>query len=140
MSVPKDKRTDGVLAVNVAARSACVYLLKITSNEKHFPMNQQWFCQKLRETALEIDLKCWEANNIYVADSMQRYNARLALQAEAADKCTEMLELINIARSVYHMQTKRYWYLTNQYSDLRKQIRNWYSSDKERLKPTLMGT
>ena len=133
MSVPKDSRREGELAINVAARSICTHVLSITGNEKNFPKEQEWFCLQLRNTALAIDLKCWKANNIYVS-SEALYTKRLELEAEAGDACTTMLELINIARHLYHMPTKRYRYLTDQNVELRRKIRNWYKSDRERLK------
>lgn len=134
MSVPKDKRTEGQLSINTAARSICKYVLEITGNEKNFPPGQEWFLNRLRDTALGIDLNCWKANNVYV-NSEASYNKRLSLQAEAGDSCTEMLEMVNIARGLYHMPTKRYRYLTDRYVGLRKDIRNWYKSDRERLRP-----
>lgn len=134
MSVPKDKRTEGQLIINTEARRICTHVLRILGNEKNFPKEQEWFTDKMREVAIGIDLKCWKANNIYVS-SEALYNKRLSLEAEAGDACTEMLELINIGRGLYHMPTKRYKYLTDQYVELRKHIRNWYKSDRERLKP-----
>ena len=96
-----------------------------------------WFNNHLREIALHIDICCWKANNIYVNNSEFLYEKRLKLEAEAGDSCTTMLELINIGKQLYHMTTKRYLYLTNQYVELRKKIRNWYKSDRDRLKPTV---
>ena len=134
MSVPKDKRANGELTINTFARRICTHVLQITANEKNFPQGQEWFLNRLRETALGIDLNCWKANNIYVT-SEQLYNKRLELEAEAGDACTDMLELINIAKGLYHMPSKRHRYLTDQYVELRKNIRNWYKSDRDRLKP-----
>lgn len=134
MSVPKDKRTEGQLTINTEARRICTHVLRILGNEKNFPKEQEWFTDKMREVAIGIDLKCWKANNIYVS-SEALYNKRLSLEAEAGDACTEMLEIINIGRGLYHMTTKRYKYLTDQYVEMRKHIRNWYKADRERLKP-----
>ena len=120
MSVPKDKRTEGELTINTEARRICTHVLRITGNEKNFPKEQEWFTNRLREVAISIDLNCWKANNIYVS-SEALYNKRLSLEAEAG--------------GLYHMPTKRYKYLTDQYVELRKHIRNWYKSDRERLKP-----
>ena len=99
MSVPKDKRSAGQLAVNVEARSICAYVLKITENEKYFPKEQSWFTEKLKQTAINIDISCWKANNIYVS-SEALYQKRLALEAEDGDACTVMLELINIGKQI----------------------------------------
>lgn len=108
MSVPKDKRTEGELAINTGARRICTYVLRITGNDKKFPKEQEWFTNLLREKAIGIDLNCWKANNIFV-NSQTLYDKRMALEAEAGDACTEMLEIINIGRSLYHMSTNRYY-------------------------------
>lgn len=134
MSVPKDKRDMGQLAINTTARRICTHVLRITGNDKNFPPDQQWFLNRLRETALNIDLKCWRANNIYVK-SESDYHNRSTLQKEAGDDCTDMLELINISKPLFHMSTKRYRYLTDQYAELRKDIRNWEKSDRRRYMP-----
>ena len=139
MSVPKDKRNEGQLAVNTAARAICVHVLKITGNEKNFPPDQEEFAQKLRDIALQIDLDCWNANNIKVGSSEKLYRDRLDLEEKAARECTDMLELLNIAKPLYHMSSKRYKYLTDAYVRLRKMIRNWYQSDRDRLNPQQSG-
>lgn len=137
MSVPKDRRMEGELTVNTMARSTCAYVIQILGNEKNFPVEQMWFTNQLRNTAVHIDLCCWKANNIYVKQSQFLYEKRMKLEEEAGDACNVMLELINIAKQVYHMPTKRYHYLSNQYVELRNKIRNWYKSDKVRLLPTV---
>lgn len=137
MSVPKDKRTEGQLTVNIMARNICIYVLKIVENQKNFPLEQIWFNNHLREMALHIDVCCWKANNIYVGDSQMMFEKRMKFEIEAGDSCTTMLELINIGKQLYHMPTKRYKYLVDQYVELRKKIRNWYKSDRERLKPVI---
>lgn len=60
MSVPKDKRTEGELAINTEARRICTYVLRITGNDKKFPKEQEWFTNLLREKAIGIDLNCWK--------------------------------------------------------------------------------
>lgn len=135
MSVPKDKRKQGELAVNVAARGACNYVLRITENRKKFPEAHQDLVELLRRTAIDIDLKCWRANNTIVGRNEQAYHGRLRLEEEAAKLCMDILELINITKPLVHMDGKRYRYLVTQYAGLRKMIRAWYKSDRDRLKP-----
>lgn len=135
MSVPKDRRDEGELAVNTMARNICTYILQIIGNPKNFSPEQMWFNNYLRQTALHIDLCCWRANNIFVGKSQELFEKRMKFEIEAGDSCTIMLELINIGRQLYHMPTKRYKYITDQYVGLRKKIRNWYKSDHERLNP-----
>ena len=91
MSVPKDARKEGTLTVNVAARAICTHVLHITANQNRFPPDQWHFIQIMRNTAIDIDMKCWKANNIYVGNSMPLYEKRMALEAVAGAQCTAML-------------------------------------------------
>ena len=87
MSVPVPQRGHGELEVNTKARVLTVYTLKILENEKWFPKEQIAFITKLQDCAIEIQALCWEANNIKVGDSMERYRRRIELQDEAG-KCS----------------------------------------------------
>lgn len=135
MSVSKPLRQEGQLEINVEARALCTYTLLITSNEKHFPVEQKSFTEKLRDAAIEIHLLCWEANNIRVDNDSDKYNRRIALQNEAADKCNRLAALIDVAKPVFHLSSKRTIYWMKLTLELRNKIRAWRDSDVKRLKP-----
>lgn len=136
MSVPVNKRTQGELEVNVLARELCAYTLKITANEKHFPTDQKTFTEKIRDAAIDIYTMCWEANNIKVDNRMDRYLRRIELQELAADKCNTLCILIEIAKPLFHLSSKRTAYWIDKTVKLRAVIRSWANSDLKRLKPT----
>lgn len=135
MSVPVPLRGTGKLEVNTKAQELCVYTLKITSNAKNFPPAQDAFTQKIRDAAVEIHTLCWEANNIKVGGSEERYRARLELQARAADRCNALCAMIEIAKPLFHLPSKRATYWIGQVAEVRNQIRAWRESDMKRLKP-----
>jgi len=135
MSVSKPLRQEGQLEINVEARALCTYTLLITSNEKHFPVEQKSFTEKLRDAAIEIHLLCWEANNIKVDGNAEKYSRRIRLENEAADKCNRLAALIDVAKPVYHLSSKRTIYWMNLTLELRNKIRAWRDSDVKRLKP-----
>ena len=135
MSVSKPLRQEGQLEINVEARALCTYTLLITSNEKHFPVEQKSFTEKLRDAAIEIHLLCWEANNIRVDNNADKYNRRIALQNEAADKCNRLSALIDVAKPVFHLSSKRTIYWMKLTLELRNKIRAWRDNDVKRLKP-----
>ena len=112
MSVAKDKRGIGHLAVNTTARGICLHILKITENKKKFPEAHADLVATLRRMALEIDLKCWRATNIVVDNSEKLYQPRLQLEWEAAVRCTDIIELINIMKPIIHMDNKRYLFIS----------------------------
>ena len=135
MSVAKDKRGVGRLAVNTTARGICLHILKITENKKKFPEAHADLVATLRRMALEIDLKCWRATNIVVDNSERLYQTRLQLEWEAAVRCTDIIELINIMKPIIHMDNKRYLFISEQYANLRTLIWKQFNSDSVRLAP-----
>ena len=135
MSVSKPLRKEGQLEINIEARALCAYTLNITSNEKHFSVSQKSFTEKIRDAAIEIHLLCWEANNIKVNGEEDRYQRRISLEEKAADKCNRLAALIDVAKPVFHLSTKRTLYWMGLTLDLRNKIRAWHMSDSKRLKP-----
>lgn len=105
MSVPVPQRTQGELEVNTRARILCVYTFKILENEKWFPKSQTAFITKLQDCVVEIQALCWEANNIKVDKSAERYQRRIDLQDQAAEKCNRMMMLIETAKPLFHLNS-----------------------------------
>ena len=135
MSVPAPRRGSGELEVNTKARALTVYTLKILENEKWFPKSQQAYINKLQDCAIEIAALCWEANNIKVDKNPDRYARRTSLQDQAAEKCNRLCMLIEIAKPLFHLASKRVRYWINMTTELRGFIRGWHDNDAERLKP-----
>ena len=136
MSVPVPKRGHGELEVNTKARNLTVYTLHILANEKHFPQEQAAYIDMIRETAINISALCWEANNIKVNNDMNRYMRRLSLQDQAADQCNRLCYLIEIAKQLFHLETRRVRYWLEQTTELRSYIHAWRDSNAQNLKPT----
>ncbi|MBQ8707745.1 MAG: hypothetical protein IJ523_06650 [Succinivibrionaceae bacterium] len=135
MSVPVPKRKPGELDVNTLARVLCVYTLRITGNEKNFPPNQASYSEIMRRTALRIHVLCWRANNIKVNGNAKRYRDRIEAQAEAADLCNDLYAMIEVAKPLYHLSSRRCIYWQGLVVNVRNHIRGWYDSDVKRLKP-----
>lgn len=135
MSVPVPQRGHGELEVNTKARVLTVYTLKILENEKWFPKEQIAFITKLQDCAIEIQALCWEANNIKVGDSMERYRRRIELQDEAGNRCNRMMLYIETAKPLFHLESKRVRYWIGMVRDLRTLIRAWRDKDAQRLRP-----
>ena len=135
MSVRVDQRIKGKLNVDIHTCDLCVYTLKITANSKTFTPAQEDLTQKIREAAIEIHLLCWEANNIKVDKNEERYKRRIELEAEAADRCNRLCALIEIAKPLFHLSSKRVKYWTEKTTSVRQEIRAWRESDIKRLKP-----
>lgn len=86
---------------------------------------------KMNVIALNIHILCWTANNILVnsAEDMER---RLELQERAAMECNNLLSLMEIAKSIFHLATKRVQYWGGLTIETRNLIRAWRESDRKR--------
>ena len=135
MSVPVPQRGHGELEVNSKARALTVYTLVILENEKWFPKSQSAFIDMLRTCVIEIQSLCWEANNIKVDGNQKRYERRIDLQDQAAEKCNRMCMLIETAKPLFHLESKRVRHWIKLTVELRSLIRGWHDKDVNRLKP-----
>lgn len=135
MSVPVPSRSHGELEVNTKARALTVYTLKILENDKVFPKTQAAYIGMIQECVINIQALCWEANNIKVDGNQDRYAKRLRLQDDAADGCNRMCMLIETAKPLFHLASKRVRYWISLTVELRTMIRGWRDGDSKRLKP-----
>ena len=133
MSVPEEKRKPGKLEVIIKALDLATYTIQITANEKTFnPKYHAAVTDDLINHAKEIYLICWTANNIRVTSDNETYKERKRLQDKAIVECTTFLGLLDIAKRVFHLETKRVTYWGNKIINCRKLIRAWRDSDKKR--------
>ena len=75
MSVPVNERSHGKLEACVKAKELSAYTIKITANPKVFkPEYQRALTDRIVETALEVHMLSWSANNVLVnsVEDMQR--------------------------------------------------------------------
>ena len=135
MSVPVPKRDSGELEVNTMARGLTVYTFQILANPKWFPQSQAAFIGELQKCVLEIQSLCWEANNVRVDGDWQRYNFRISLQDRAASRCNRMMMLVETAKPLFHLESRRVRFWITKAKDLRAMIRGWREKDAERLMP-----
>ena len=133
MSVVEGARNKGKLEVIIKALDLADYTIKITANEKVFdPKFRAAVTDDLVAHAKDIYLICWTANNIRVTSDIETYKKRKELQDEAIVKCTALLGLLNIAKKVFHLETRRVTYWGNKIINCRKLIRAWRNADKKR--------
>lgn len=132
MSVPVNRRSHGKLDVCVKAHDLCCYTIQITSNKKVFlPEYQYSLTDRIVRAAIEIHALCWSANNVLVKTAEDR-EERLSCQKKAAIQCNVLLSLIEIAKNLFHLHTKRVIYWSEMTIEARKLIRAWHDADKKR--------
>ena len=133
MSVVEGARNKGKLEVIIKALDLADYTIKITANEKVFdPKFRAAITDDLVAHAKDIYLICWTANNIRVTTDIETYKKRKELQDEAIVKCTVFLGMLDIAKKVFHLETRRVTYWGNKIINCRKLIRAWRNADKKR--------
>lgn len=133
MSVVEGARNKGKLEVIIKALDLADYTIKITANEKVFdPKFRAAITDDLVAHAKDIYLICWTANNIRVTSDIETYKKRKELQDEAIVKCTVFLGMLDIAKKVFHLETRRVTYWGNKIINCRKLIRAWRNADKKR--------
>lgn len=134
MSVPEGERSHGdKLEVLVKARELATYTLHICTNENTFPPQYQGaITGRIEDAAISIFMDCWTANNVLVREDPEKWLYRKRLQERAANNCNNLLALIQIAQSVFHLKFKRVKYWGSMVLDVRNLIRGWKTSDCKR--------
>lgn len=131
MSVPASLRSESKLEVIIQARSLASYTINITKNQKTFPPEyNNGITNNIIETATNIYMNCWTANNIYV-NSVEDMQERLWLQEKACNDCNNLLALIQLAQPIFHLKTKRIKFWGSKTIEVRNKIRKWNESDKK---------
>lgn len=135
MSVPKGHQGDGKLLVNELARDLAVYTIRITSNPKVFlPQYQTALTNEIVRCATNIHKYAWTANNVMVRgpDGREKYALRRRHQELAAAECNNLISLIDIAKPLFHLDSKRCRFWGQQTLEVRNKIRGWMESDAKR--------
>lgn len=134
MSVVKSKQTEGKLLVVTKARELAAYTIKICSNEKNFPKLYRWcITAKIVDCAIDVSSNVNAANSIYVNDDNKKdYQLRRQYQTKALAETYALLSMIDIAYSVFSIESKRIEYWTRLVNEVQVLLRNWRKSDYDR--------
>ena len=134
MSVPVNQRTHGKLETLVKARTLCVHTLTVTKNENLFPpAYKATVTDKIVNLSIDIFVHCFSANDVYV-NSHEDYMQRIMLQEQAAAECDALLALIQIAKSLFHLDSRKVKYWAELAIEAKKLIKAWKDSDSKRYK------
>lgn len=140
MSVVKSHRKEAYLDVIIKAKNLASYTIKITKNQKMFPPEyNNGITNRIIDTATQIYMDCWTANNIYVGKDengnpkIENLQERLWLQERARLKCNELLALIQLAKEVFHLKSKRVQFWGSNTLEVRNKIKAWNESDRKRF-------
>ena len=135
MAVNAGDRKQGKMEVIVAAKSLAAYTIKICCNDNWFPVQySNAITQKIIDSATNIFICCWTANNIKVPGekAQERLRERNNLQTTAIRECNNLLALMQIAQEVFHLTSKRLKYWGDKTLYVRTLIGKWRESDSSR--------
>lgn len=137
MSVPEGQRGEGRFTVLVKANMLAIYTIKICNNKNVFlEQYQSALTNDIIRTAKDIFIDCWTANNIMIRktdeDKEEKIKARRELQERAAIECNNLLALMQMAQTLFHLKTKRIKYWGGKTIEVRGLIRSWIESDTKR--------
>ena len=134
MSVQKDKRREGKLALAVLARNHAKYVIQITANDKVFsPQYRYSVTDGLVREAKAIYRFIWAANNIRVTCG-DDYEKRHDCQKKAILMCNSLLADMEIAQAVFHLKGNRMRYWSGMVTEIKKKTQAWIQSDAQRYK------
>ena len=110
-----------------------IYTVKICCNKKVFlPKYQHALTDDIIRTAKDIFIHCWTANNIRVGKDEEKRKERRRLQEQAANDCNNLLALMQMAQTLFHLKLKRIKYWGERTIEVRTLIRSWIESDTKR--------
>lgn len=122
MAVAEGERSQSKLEVIVRALDLATYTIRITNNQKIF-------LPEYRSSLTDDIIRT--ANNILVK-SADDWKMRKALQERAARNCNNLLALIQLAKTIFHLKSKRVKYWSEKTIDVRGYLRSWRDADSKR--------
>ncbi len=132
MSVPVYKRTEQKLEVITNAINLAKHTMRLTHNEKHFPKRYRWMItQKIVNTAIDIVTNVRKANNIRIEEKSDLLQRR-QYQIDALNDCETLLTLIEIAYSMFNLESGSVEYWTGLIVKQEQLISKWRKSDRDR--------
>lgn len=121
MSVPVNMRKEGRLKVYMQAHELVCYTLKITANDKIFIKDfQTSLTDRINDLVLVIWSDLWFIENYY--DHNDKKKERKHRKSTAFANCDILLSYIAIAKSIFHLDSRRIQYWTGLVVDLKDSI------------------
>ena len=121
-----------ILQTAIDARRLYVHTVHIIHNPNVFKPERDYMedtLKTIQKTALTIYMDVWKANRINAALHPEKASRRLALQADALDKCHEMLALVELAKEQFSVKASKFWNWVGMAYHLGLRINAWHNSD-----------
>ena len=137
MSVPEGAREDNKFTLPVKAEELAEHTLRVTKNEKVFlPQYQREITDVLNQSAINAYLLIREANDVRVRKNgivdQAKFRQRLMYQEQAIRYLRRMLPMIDLARRVFHLSTRKVKFWAQMVIDVRDRTKSWMEDDMRR--------
>ena len=134
VSVPSGERGESKFQLLIDARNLAVYTIRICCNPKVFlPQYQNALTNNIIHVAIAIYMNVWNANNIMVKTA-EDLHERKEHQKKAVSYCNDLLALMEMAKTLFHLSSKRIKYWGGFTIEVRNGIRAWIDSDRKRFR------
>ena len=125
-------RRQGKLEVFNKARELAIYTIKICQNQNIFsPETDPVTVDNLRKNARDAYVLAWLGNNVRVRNE-EDWKRRNAYQRDAIDACNALLVDIGMAKTIYHLRSRRVEYWAKMTVEVRNTLRKWNENDSMR--------
>ena len=138
MSVPVGMRSESKLVAQVKANELAKYTLEITSNQRVFSPRFDALTRRIVDNAFGIGQSIWMANDINVR-SAEDYSKRHGLQRDALLECDALLYNITLAKTTFHLSSKRVEHWSGLTREVKALIRAWRDSDAKKCRHLVSG-
>lgn len=116
------------------ARELAQHTILVCKNPKIFlPEYRSALTDDIISTAKGIYIGVWTANNVMVK-CHDDWAERERMQKKAASDCNNLLALIGLARTLFHLRGKKVHHWSQMTVDVRAMIRKWHEADQRRYK------
>lgn len=134
MSVPESQRGKGKFDVIINTLRLAQYTITITKNKNIFlPEYQSALTDDIIRSAKDIYINVWKANNIRVT-TQEDWKERKRLQELSILECNSLLAMLQLAKKIFHLKSKRIKHWGEMTIKARDGIRAWKESDTKRYK------
>lgn len=132
-NVPDTPQNRGLYACD-CARLLAIHTIKICNNKNIFlPEYQNAMTDKIISVATNIFVNAWGANNIKVDNDPERWRNRHRSQELSVNECNQLLGLIQIAKTLFHLKSKKVKYWGELTIKTRNYLQKWKESDVKRF-------
>lgn len=131
-NIPDTPQNRGLYACDFA-RKLAIHTIKICKNKNIFLEEyDDSVTSKIVGISIDIFTHAWGANTIKVDKSPERWRNRKNLQELSINECNRLIGMIQIAKPLFHLKSKKVKYWIELASKARNYLQKWKEADVNR--------